>query len=81
MNAILYQLAEKEPFHVGLDDAAGKIDGEGILKADDGTVGTGGKGLPHADVEALNKGLPCWSAPLRNSYPEPWCKTSGPQSP
>lgn len=57
MNAILYQLAEKEPFHVGLDDAAGKIDGEGILKADDGTVGTGGKGLPHVDVEALNKGL------------------------
>ena len=54
MNTILYQLTEKESFYIGFDDTAGKIDGESILKADDGAVGPGGKGLPHVDIEAFN---------------------------
>ncbi len=57
MDTILYQLAEKISFHIGFDDAAGKIDGQDVFKADDGTVGTGGKGLPHIDIEAFDMGF------------------------
>ena len=57
MNAVLYQLAEKVPFHVGFHDAACKVHGEDILETDDGTVGTGRKRLSHVNIKTLDIGF------------------------
>ena len=54
MDAVLHQLTEKMAFHVGLHDTAGKVDGQRIVKADDGAVGAGGKGLAHVNVKPVD---------------------------
>lgn len=54
MYAVFYQLSEKVSFHVGFHDAAGEVDGEDILKAYNGTVGPGGKGLPHINIKPFD---------------------------
>ena len=57
MDLVLYQLPEKITLHIGFHDTAGKVHGEGILKAYDGAVCAGGKGLAHIDVKAFDMGL------------------------
>ena len=57
MNAVLNQFSEKEAFDVCFRNAARKIDGKGIIKADDSAVGTGRKRLSHINIEPFDIGL------------------------
>lgn len=54
MNAILYQLTEKQSFHIRLGNTAGKIDGQDIFKACNGTVRSRGKRLSHINIKPFN---------------------------
>ena len=54
MNAILYQLAEKQPLYISLCNTAGKIDRQNILKTGNGTVRSRGKRLSHINIKAFN---------------------------
>ena len=74
MDAVLLAYG-KMAFHVGLHDTAGKVDGQRIVKADDGAVGAGGKGLAHVNVKPVDvrlhvlrnlHGSPYWSGQPRN---------------
>ena len=56
-DAVLYELLEKSPFHIRLDDTAGEIDGQRVLKADNGAVGALGIRDSHINIEALQIGL------------------------
>ena len=54
MNAILYQLAEKQPLYISLCNTAGKIDRQNILKTGNSTVRSRGKRLSHINIKAFN---------------------------
>lgn len=56
-DAVLDELLEKSPFHIRLDDTAGEIDGQRVLKADNGAVGALGIRDSHINIEALQIGL------------------------
>lgn len=56
-DAVLYELLEKSPFHIRFDDTAGEIDGQRVLKADNGAVGALGIRDSHINIEALQIGL------------------------
>ena len=56
-DAVLYELLEKSPFHIRLDDTAGEIDGQRVLKADNGAVGALGIRDSHINIEALQIGF------------------------
>ena len=55
MDSVGNQFAEEQPFHVGFDNAACKVDRQGILKADNSAVGPGGKRLAHVNIKAVDK--------------------------
>ena len=54
MNTVLYQLAEKQSFHIRFRNTAGKIDGKNIFKAGNGTVGSRRERLSHIDIKTFD---------------------------